>query len=181
MITEDIEVSEPFSEKELDEILKQLKSGKSSGPDGIPPEIFINGGKKFEELLLKVVNEVKRTVEIPTQWNDVDITTLYKNKGKRKDLNNQRGIFLTSVGYKLFERLIMNRMSDVTDKINLLQAGGRKGRSAADQTFILRSMINHSIYLNRTLFAMTINNASINCDFRRHYYPCGDSDFQRNM
>ena len=138
--------------KELENVLNELKSGKACGPDSIPPEIFINGGKKFDNALLELVNEIKRTAEIPTQWNDVDITTIYKNKGKQKDLVNQRGIFLTPIAYKLFERLVINRTSDVTKNINLLQAGGRKGRSTSDQTFILRSLMNHSIYLNRTMY-----------------------------
>ena len=69
-----------------------------------------------------------------------------------KDLKNQRGIFLTSVAYKLFERLLMKRIEECTKNINLLQAGGRKGRSTADQTFIMRSIINHALYLGKKLF-----------------------------
>ena len=35
LMVEDISTSEPFVTKELDEVLKELKRGKSSGEDGI--------------------------------------------------------------------------------------------------------------------------------------------------
>ena len=43
---------------------------------------------------------------------------------------------------------------DTVQKINLLQAGGRTGRGPIDQTFIFRSLINHALYLGKTIFAV---------------------------
>ena len=106
ILSECIKKSVPFSMKELEEVIAEMISGKACGPDGIPPELFIHGGKKLLTILLEMVNEIKSTSMIPSQWNDVDITTLYKHKGKQKDLKNQRGIFLTSIVYKLYERLL---------------------------------------------------------------------------
>ena len=146
------EKSSPFTLEELKKVLKKILSGKASGPDEIPPEIFKYGGETLENILLEMVNEIKESSEIPEQWNYVDISTIYKNKGKMKDLKNQRGIFLTAVAYKLFEKLMVNRMEDVTKRINLLQAGGRKNRSTCDQTFIMRCLINHALYIGKKLY-----------------------------
>ena len=144
--------SPPFTRKELLEVIKEMVSGKACGPDGIPPEIFIFGGEALLKILLEIINIIKTNGEIPSQWNEVDITTLYKNKGNRKDLKNQRGIFLTVVAYKLFERLVKKRTKDHLKNINLLQAGGRDGRMTTDQTFIMRSIINHTLYLGIKLY-----------------------------
>ena len=100
-------------------------------------------------------NMIKENAEVPHQWNLVDITTLYKKKGQIKDLVNQRGIFLTVIAYKLMERLIKNRVKEPQKRINLLQAGGREKRCTSDQTFIMRCLINHALYLGRKLFITT--------------------------
>ena len=45
----------------------------------------------------------------------------------------------------------MKRSVSVMNKVNLLQAGGRKLRGPGDQTFILRSLINHAIYIGKSI------------------------------
>ena len=69
-----------------------------------------------------------------------------------KKLVNQRGIFLTPVISKVFEKLIKNRTQEKINKVCLWQAGSHKKRSPADQTFLARSAINHALYLNKPLF-----------------------------
>ena len=89
---------------------------------------------------------------MPKQWNEVGVSPIYKNKGHKKDLVNQRGLFLTQVLSKIFERLIMGRIKPSTGKISKFQAGGTDNRSTYHQTFLLRSCINHAKYMGITLF-----------------------------
>ena len=70
----------------------------------------------------------------------------------KKLLVNYRGIFLKQVLSKIFERLNMNRIEDKVDNIDPTQAGSKKNRSTADQTFLMRSAIDHSKYLNKPLY-----------------------------
>jgi hypothetical protein len=149
------EKTPPFTMEELEVVIKSLINGKACGPDGIPPEIFKYGGEKMKKSLLEIMNMIKENKEVPRQWNLVDITTLYKKKGQIKDLVNQRGIFLTVIAYKLMEKLIKNRVKEPQRKINLLQAGGREKRCTADQTFLMRCVINHALYVGRKLFITT--------------------------
>ena len=46
----------------------------------------------------------------PRAWKRVNIKSLYKNKGDKRGLNNQRGIFLLSAVQKLFEKMILDRI-----------------------------------------------------------------------
>ena len=52
----------------------------------------------------------------------------------------------------MFEKLIKERISEFTNKISVWQAGATQERSTQDQTFLLRSAINHPLYLNKPLF-----------------------------
>ena len=133
-----------FSINELEDVLSDLQNNKAPGRDNIPAEIFIHIGNDLKNLLLLVINDLKNSHKVPHQWNNVAITTMYKGKGSKKELVNHRGIFLTQVITKIFERLIMIRISENIESISKLQAGARKNKCTADQTFIVRSCINHA-------------------------------------
>ena len=45
-----------FSMKELELVISKLKKGKSCGPDKKPAEVYMYGGTKFQQVLLKVIN-----------------------------------------------------------------------------------------------------------------------------
>ena len=143
---------ETFVLKELRDILKPLKRGKATGPDMYPAEVFIEGGQVLDKELLEMLNEIKENLKTPSQWNEVGITTIYKNKGSRKKLVNYRGVFLTSVISKIFERLITGRIKKAMENMNKLQAGGIRNRSTYDQTFLLRTFIGHAKYTGKPLF-----------------------------
>ena len=144
-------ISCPFSAKEVDNVISQLKSRKAT-PDNIPPEAFIHGGEELRRRLVEAFNTIKQEQTTPPQWEKVKITPIYKNKGSEKKLVNQRGIFLSPVVSKVFEKLIKERISEFTDKVSVWQAGATQNRSTQDQTFLLRSAINHAVYLNKPLF-----------------------------
>ena len=130
-----------FTPKEIDYVVKKLKNGKAAGLDRKPAEVYMHGGPEFLEAVLHVLNTIKRDQITPQQWQWMLISCLYKGKGSRKELTNQRGIFLTQVISKIWERLIKTRTKDATARINKLQAGCAVNKSTSDQTFLLRSCI----------------------------------------
>ena len=117
--------------EELEVVIKQLKSG-APGKDEIPPEFYMNTEQGFNEFLLEVMNDLKRHRYTPKQWEDVLIKTIYKNKGIMKVLKNHRGVFLTQIISKMYERIHRNRTKDIMDKVSLLQAGSRSERGCSD-------------------------------------------------
>ena len=146
------ELTPVFTIEELLLAISKLKKGKCPGPDELPAEIFINAGKGILEELLKVLNQIKKTKEIPDQWNWVDITTIYKNKGSKKELVNYRGIFLTIIVKKIFENMIKERMKDHLESVDKHQGGSRTDRSPSDNLFLLYGCIDHQKYKNKPLF-----------------------------
>ena len=129
-----------------------MKNNKSPGVDSLPAELFKYAGDGVLLSLLEIFNRVKRTKEIPKQWNLMKIITLYKQKGSRKVLKYYRGIFLSISVCKIFENLIKQRADENLKKVNILQAGSRKDRSAADSVFLMRGAIDHHKFTKKPLY-----------------------------
>ena len=141
-----------FTLEELKKVISKLKNGKSPGMDGYPAELFKYAGDGVLESLLLVFNMIKESKQIPEQWDHVKIVTIYKQKGSKKALKYYRGIFLTLVVSKIFERLIKERIENNLHRVNLLQAGSRKERGAHDNVFLLRAAIDHHKFTKRPLY-----------------------------
>ena len=155
LMSADIASGADFTFDELVIAIKRLKRKKSPGVDGVLGEFLIEAGMGLLLPLLDLFNAVKNSKEPPKQWNDVLITILYKNKGSRKSLVNYRGIFLASVVSKVFERLIKNRIQSSLIKVNPCQAGGKSNRGPPDNIFILNAVIDHAIYLGKSVHITT--------------------------
>ncbi len=141
-----------YTREELLIVKKNLKRGKSSGRDLLPPDIFIRGGYQMDTLILNMFNELKSCDVLPYQWTQVLIATIYKNKGSRKLLVNYRGIFLKQILSKMFEKINMNRMITNIESIDKFQGGSRTGKGPPDQTFLLRAAVDHAKYTNKPLY-----------------------------
>ena len=76
-----VELDDPPSLRKLTKAIKQLKSVKAAGVDGIPPNIWKKGGsplcRKLHELFVCCWEKSK----LPKDLRDAVIVTLYKNKG----------------------------------------------------------------------------------------------------
>ena len=65
-------------------------------------------------------------------------------KGHNKDLSkptNYRGITLLSVLGKVFEKVLLHRLSDLQSQLNPLQGGFKSGHSCLHSAFILQEAI----------------------------------------
>ena len=85
--------SEPWTKAQLMKVLKTLKTGKSCDALGYSNELFkpeVIGSDLFESLL-NIINRAKDEIKIPRPVRLTKITSIYKNKGERCDLNNDRG------------------------------------------------------------------------------------------
>ena len=54
-------------------------------------------------------NLLSEKEEIPKIWELADIISIYKGKGNKTDINNQRGISLASCMLKCLERVIWRK------------------------------------------------------------------------
>ena len=131
----------PVTLSELYSAIHKLKSGKAPGPDAITSEMFKAGGQKLSLLLLKLVNLIIETRDIPEQLTISEIITLFK-KGDRLNCANYRPISLLSHAYKLVMQVIYNRISgSLLSALPRNQAAYQRGRSTTEQIQTIQQLI----------------------------------------
>ena len=103
-------VTPDWDMKDLERVLKQLKTKKSCDPLGFSNELFKleNAGEDLKAATLKLMNEIKSKQEFPDILKICNITSLYKSKGSRKEYKNYRGIFRVTVLRSILDKLIYN-------------------------------------------------------------------------
>ena len=106
--------------------------------DLITTELLLAAGDGLMVSLLNLFNYMKKTITIPHQCEIVTITTIYKGRGSKRELINQKGIFLTSAVSKVFEKLVKKRIDSILKNVSIFQAGARSNRGTVDNLFLLR-------------------------------------------
>ena len=88
--------SPDWTEQQLLDVLRKLQNNKSGDHFGLIYELFKPGaiGKDLFKSLLVLSNAIKSQQKIPEFLQYTDITSIFKNKGDRRSLDNDRGIFL---------------------------------------------------------------------------------------
>ena len=140
-----------FTYEEVLKVIKSLSNRKTPGLDGIVNELLKAAGKSMIMALLEVLNAIKRDMKSPEQWDDLQISTIFKNVGSKRNLVNFRGIFLASCLSKLFEKLLKNRTENEMKNVSKRQAGATPGKCPADNTFLINACIDHAKYLNQSV------------------------------
>eukprot|EP00057_Strongylocentrotus_purpuratus_P013705 XP_011668179.1 PREDICTED: uncharacterized protein LOC105440107 [Strongylocentrotus purpuratus] len=129
----------PFDLKEYSKAIKSLVEGKSFGEDGIPPEVLKRCD--LDEIILSFCNNALINEEKPHQWSILNIVPIPKS-GDLSQGGNFRGISLSSIVAKTFNRLILNRIRPVLDShLRTNQNGFRVGRTTVGHILALRRLI----------------------------------------
>ena len=144
--------SPPFTDEEMETALMTLKEDSSAGVDRYPPKLFKKAGSGVVMSLKQMCNKIKQSKDIPEQWELVRFVPIYKQKGSKKKLKYYRGIFLSIIISKVFEKLIKNRIEGSLKNVNILNAGSRKERGPVDNTFLFRGVMDHHKFTNKTLY-----------------------------
>lgn len=140
--------SDNWSEPELMKVLKGLKSNKATDPVGLVYELFKPGvaGSDLLRSLLILCNKIKAQCQIPKFLELANISSLYKHRGSKMDLNNDRGVFNVVTARSIIDKLVYNDYYDIMDSnMSDSNVGGRKKRNIRDNLFIVYGIINYSL------------------------------------
>ena len=151
--------STPWSESELRKALKSLKKNKTQDPNGMINELFMENcaGEDLIKALVFLMDGIKEHFHFPEYLLRENITTIFKNKGSRMDMNNDRGIFLLTTLKKILDKLIYQDKFDNIDKnMSCSNIGSRKGRNVKDHLFIIYGIINSVVNGSDTCIDMQI-------------------------
>ena len=129
----------PFSMEEFTRVKNALKLGKSAGPDNIPPEVFKYC--ELDDIILSFCNRALTGDGKPDQWSLGNIIPLPKS-GNHSCTDNYRGISLTCVITKIYNRMILNRIRVPIDPhLRFNQNGFRQKRSTTSHILALRRIL----------------------------------------
>ena len=138
--------SQPWTMDQLERVLGKLKKGKATDPAGLVNELFMleNIGCNLKESLLCLVNKIKDTHQEPDFMKLANITSFWKGKGTKDDIDNERGVFILQAVRMIKDRLIYN---DIKNQVHMSdsQVGGREDYNVRDHLFVIYSVQNSVI------------------------------------
>ena len=128
----------PFTQKELDSVLRKIRNRKVAGLEEIPPEVWKT--RQFDDIQLRHCNAVYNQNSID-RWMKGCILPFPK-KGDLGLAKNYRGITLTSIVAKIYNALLQNRIEPKIDNIlRKNQNGFRRNRSTTSQILTIRRIL----------------------------------------
>ena len=143
----------PFTLLELNNALKDMKTGKSY--TGICPGLLVQLPILWHIFFLTLFNIVFQGFRYPVQWTYSKLVTLFKS-GDRMSCGNYRGISIMDTLAKVYDKLILNRLT-LWSSIDKCQAGAQKGRGCIEQIMSLRLLIDLAKYKKTKLYVLFID------------------------
>lgn len=144
---------------EVEKAIKSQKMDKSPGPDKITNELLKGTLKEITPILTNIFNNILTNNRIPEQWAKSYIILIHK-KGDKQDIENYRPISLMSNIYKVFAKIILDRMSPMLDEQQPVeQAGFRKGFSTIDHIHTLKQVLEKYNEYNKPVYVAFIDYA----------------------
>ena len=136
-------LNQPFSKKEFRTVIDNLKINKSEGYDGISNEMIKEAPEIILELVNKFMNVCLEKSLIPNTWTQGLITLIHK-KGDKNNLDNYRGICVSSALLKILCSLLNNRIENLSTEYNLIsknQIGFQKDSRTSDHILTLKAVV----------------------------------------
>ncbi|XP_062532870.1 uncharacterized protein LOC134201645 [Bombyx mori] len=116
-------------------------------------ELIKYGGEDLHTLVWELFVRMWEEERVPDSFKVSRITALYKNRGDRSDCDSYRGISLLSAPGKVFARVLLNRLKDLSEKIlPETQFDFRSDRGTCEAIFSVRQLQEKSREQGRQLY-----------------------------
>ena len=142
---------------ELNVVLDKLDVTKAEGEDGITTAMIKNTGELARQSILTFLNNVLIGGVNPTEWKVGKVVLVLKRQPST-DAKNYWPITLISVLSKVLSGIMAQRVAEAVEESGICgdnQNGFRKGRSCADNIFILNGLLDinrHNKWKSNLLF-----------------------------
>jgi intergrase/recombinase len=126
---------------DLETVMKQIKNNKSLGYKELTNYIIKAAGPIGAQWLYWVSRRIWTENKTPEDWYKGVIMPIYK-KGDRKQCENYRGIMLLCESFKIYDRIIANKMmKEIKGKPAEELHAFRAGWATTDLIFGIRQLI----------------------------------------
>ena len=110
--TEKLDLDQPISKTEYDTVIKNLKTGKSPGLDGITPEFYKHFWDDLYPPFSEMVTESFIAGHLPESVRMAVVQLIFK-KDNPHLLKNYRPISLTNCDYTIIAFILSNRIQNI--------------------------------------------------------------------
>ena len=142
--------SRVIGEDDVRKATRRLKRKKAGDREGWTNELIIEGGDEMVKSVVILCNRVMDQMHVPKQWKEMTIKSVHK-KGSKMLMDNRRGLFLTNILSKLFERVLDDETTEEID-MSEYQCGGRKGRGTIDNQIMMKAVTDYNQGLNKKTY-----------------------------
>jgi hypothetical protein len=112
--------AKPISPSEIVTVIHKLRPNKAPGHDQMTNKIAKNLSKKSILFLTHIYNSMLRLSYFPQTWKHSVIIMISKPNKPKHLTSSYRSISLLPTFAKLFEKLILHRISPLIDQQNIL-------------------------------------------------------------
>ena len=109
--------------------------------------ILEGGTAEMNYSILHMFNQILEGQNIPNQWKEMTIKSIHK-KGSKLLMENRRGLFLTNILSKLFERVLENVTREEI-QMSQYQSGGQRKRGTCDNQIMMNAVIDQNRRLKK--------------------------------
>ena len=142
----------PFSVPEVTNAIKGMSKGKAPDRNVVLLEMFLYADEELLQYLTFIFNHILQTGNIPDNWRVSFFTLLHKGNDA-SDPNNWRPIAVLTISYRIFAKVIFNRIRGILDaEQSEEQFGFQRGRSTTDALIVAETMIGRSLEFNTDLW-----------------------------
>ena len=142
-ILDKVELNKPFTRKEFNTIIKNLKTEKTAGSDSILNEMIKYSPIIILDIIFRFINLCLLQSLIPKSWC-LDLLNPIHKDGNKSDPNNYRGICISSVLLKILCSLMNKRIQTQCSKLKLVnknQTGFKKNHRTSDNLLALKGVV----------------------------------------
>uniref|UniRef100_A0A803SZS4 Reverse transcriptase domain-containing protein n=1 Tax=Anolis carolinensis TaxID=28377 RepID=A0A803SZS4_ANOCA len=139
-----LNLNKEITNEEILKAINSFESNKAPGPDGFTIAFYKIGQEEVIRFLCKLMNQALQEKIIPETWKEAIIIMIPKENSDGLDVQNYRPISLLNTDYKIFTKILANRMKEFLEEwIGEDQTGFLSARSIKDNVRIIIDAIEY--------------------------------------
>ena len=157
----DTEDDKPFSQEEIEAVIKKFNPTKAPGEDGLTSEIILHAFRSFPSFLTEVYNKSLQEGCFPKQWKKSSIVPIIKpGKEDNRDTSKYRPISLLNVAGKMLDKLMIDRILHHVHSnagVNGNQYGFIPQRGTVDAAMAVKEIIEENLKHNNCTSVVSLD------------------------
>ena len=110
-------INRPITSNEIETLIKNLPTNKSSGPNGFKGKFYQTFREELTPIFLKLFQNIAEGETLPNSFYEATITLIPKPEKDIAKKENYRPISLINIGAKILNKILANRIQQHIKRI----------------------------------------------------------------